>query len=82
MYISLSKSPVGYMRVATKKQLVMGKLKIQNDKINQTMSSNPYAMFKQILGIKYNYQDLPKVHGLIMEEYLKKFLGRLGNNNI
>ncbi|MEA3321472.1 MAG: hypothetical protein U9Q88_15790 [Bacillota bacterium] len=72
MFISLSKSPVRYMRVATKKQLVMGKSKIQNDKINQTMSSNPHAMFKQLLETKYDYQNLTKVHGLIMEEYLKK----------
>jgi hypothetical protein len=70
MYNSLSeprkrKPAVVYIRVATKEQLVMGKSQIKNEEIN-------YAMVKQLLENKYDYQNLPRAHGLIMEEYLKR----------
>ncbi|WP_201716145.1 hypothetical protein [Rossellomorea arthrocnemi] len=62
MYNSLSeprkrKPAVGYIRVATKEQLVQ----------------IHHARVKPLLETKYDYQNLPRVRGLIMEEYLKKF---------
>jgi hypothetical protein len=34
--------------------------------------SKLYAMAKQLTETKYYYRNLPKVHGLIIEEYLKR----------
>jgi hypothetical protein len=55
------KPAVGYIRVATKEQLV------------QIQKIINHARVKPLLETKYDYQNLPRVRGLIMEEYLKKF---------
>lgn len=72
MYNSLSKlkylRPVVYIRVASKEQLVSP---ARNVKANQTNKS--YAMAKQLMETKYDYQSLSKVHSLIKEKINKKY---------
>ncbi|ESU34512.1 hypothetical protein G3A_00740 [Bacillus sp. 17376] len=58
---------VGYMRVATKEQLLSP---ARNLKANQTNKS--YAMAKKLMETKYDYQCLSKVHSLIREKIHKK----------
>lgn len=66
---------VVYIRVGSEKQLLSSTRNVEGDQ-----SSKLYTMANQLLETKYDYRNLPKIHGLIMEEYLKKFLGGLGDN--
>lgn len=58
---------VGYFRVGSKKQLVSPPHNVMGNQTNK-----PYAMAKQLLETKYDYQGLSKVHNLIKENINKK----------
>lgn len=59
------KPPIVYIRVATKEQLLSP---ARNVRVTHTNKS--FAVAKQLLKAKYDYQSLSKVHSLIKEKFM------------